>query len=255
MGEIERAMAKLAAIQKAVHSALHENVGRGNMPQYKRTFKQGEVAAYFQQADQNIAVLREHASEWFGDFKHIRQTPDVRLVEADVKVYSRDAVTQLERDIEQIIEIRANSEHAKPMTPAHPRRVFISHGRAKDWYEVQAHVEKDLNLGTLELAQEVSHGRTIIEKLEAESASCDSAVIVMSGDDCDAEGQARVRENVMHEIGFFQGRYGRSKVVLLHEEGVSVPTNLSGIVYVPYPKETVSGAFAVLDRELRHMYK
>src|ERR1700761_5843753 len=36
----------------------------------------------------------------------------------------------------------------------------------------------------------------------------------------------RVRENVMHEIGFFQGSYGRTFVVLLHEEGVNVPTNL-----------------------------
>ena len=76
----------------------------------------------------------------------------------------------------------------------------------------------------------------------------------MSGDDADDDGKPRVRENVMHEIGYFQGRYGRRRVILLHEEGVSVPTNLAGIVYVPYPKDTISATFGVLDRELRSLY-
>lgn len=59
----------------------------------------------------------------------------------------------------------------------------------------------------------------------------------------------------MHEIGYFQGRYGRSKVVLLHEDGVNIPTNLSGVAYVPFPKGYVSGGFTVLQRELNAIYK
>lgn len=135
------------------------------------------------------------------------------------------------------------------------RRVFVSHGRSKDWLEVQAHIEKDMNLHSMELAQEANQGRTVIEKLEAGANSCDSAVIIMSGDDLDSLGNPRVRENVMHEIGFFHGRYGRDRIVLLHEEGVSVPTNLAGIVYIPYPKGMIHATFGVLDRELRHMYQ
>lgn len=134
------------------------------------------------------------------------------------------------------------------------RRVFISHGRSKDWLEVQVHIEKDMKIQSLELAQEANQGRTVIEKLEAGASSCDGAVIVMSGDDLDSEGKVRVRENVMHEIGFFHGRYGRSRMILLHEESVSVPTNLAGVVYVPYPKGMIHATFGVLDRELRHMY-
>ena len=136
-------------------------------------------------------------------------------------------------------------------------RVFLSHGRSKDWYQVQAHIEKDLKhlgLQTLELAQEPSLGSTIIEKLEANAKRCDSAVIVMSGDDKDSADNLRARENVMHEIGYFQASYGRSKVILLHEDSVSVPTNLAGIVYVPYPKDSVDAAFAVMARELKAMY-
>lgn len=42
---------------------------------------------------------------------------------------------------------------------------------------------------------------------------------------------------------------------LLHEEGVSIPTNLAGVAYVPFPKGSIEVAFHVLQRELRAIYK
>jgi predicted nucleotide-binding protein len=59
----------------------------------------------------------------------------------------------------------------------------------------------------------------------------------------------------MHEIGFFQGRYGRKAVILLHEESVNIPTNLAGLVYVPFPKGNIEAGFHVLQRELKAIYK
>ena len=108
---------------------------------------------------------------------------------------------------------------------------------------------------TIELEQQPSGGRTLIEKLDDNAARCDSAVVVMTGDDLANEDEARVRENVMHELGFFQGRYGRDRVVLLHEDGVHTPSNLGGVVYVPYPKGRVDAGFHVLQRELKAIYK
>jgi predicted nucleotide-binding protein len=77
----------------------------------------------------------------------------------------------------------------------------------------------------------------------------------MSGDDVDASGQPHARENVLHEIGYFQAKYGRRNVVLLYEDGVNIPSNLGGIVYAAYPKGTVQASFDVLDRELRAIYQ
>src|SRR5437762_1306311 len=78
--------------------------------------------------------------------------------------YSRSQLERLARDIEQIFEIRANSELAQPKQET-LRRVFITHGRSDDWRVVQAFIEKDVRLPTTELAQEPSRGHTIIEKL------------------------------------------------------------------------------------------
>lgn len=51
------------------------------------------------------------------------------------------------------------------------------------------------------------------------------------------DGGRHARQNVIHEVGFFQGRLGRSKVVLVVEKGVEIPSNLSGLFYLEYEKD------------------
>lgn len=247
------AMAKLAGIRNAVFAALAE---KGPRDRQRMEFDPTNVGHYFRQANEILQFLRSSAPELFQDFQEINVTPSMELGSPTSLYYSKSQLERLVRDIDQIFELRANSE-LMPIVASNnesKRRVFLTHGRSMDWREVQSHIEKDVGLLTLELAQEINQGRTIIEKLFDNSDRCDSAVIIMTGDDIGPDGSARARENVMHEIGFFQGKFGRSKVVVLHEEGVSIPTNLSGVVYIPFPKGMVSAGFHVLTRELSAIY-
>jgi hypothetical protein len=41
----------------------------------------------------------------------------------------------------------------------------------------------------------------------------------------------------------------------MHEEGVNIPTNLKGVVYIPFPKGNIEAGFYVLQRELNAIYK
>ena len=75
----------------------------------------------------------------------------------------------------------------------------------------------------------------------------------MTGDDL-LENEVRARENVMHEIGFFMGKYGLNNIVLLHEEGVSIPSNIHGIVYIPFPKDSVESSEGKLTKELKVLF-
>ncbi|MGA3288133.1 MAG: nucleotide-binding protein [Bacteroidota bacterium] len=153
------------------------------------------------------------------------------------------------RDIDYIFEVRSHSRIGETPTEK-PRRVFISHGRNQDWLQVQVYIEKDVKVQTLELAQEPNKGRTVLQKLGEESDKCSFAVIVMTGDDDLGVGAPRARENVMHEIGFFQGKYGLERVCLLYEEGTNIPSNIHGLVYIPFPKGYVNATFGPLQREL-----
>ena len=262
MNELSVLMAKLSGIQKALASIMDENVSRSRSSGEVLTrshFTPDQVQHYFTQAATHLEKLKVLLPNLYGDFQTIKTEPDTTMVapsagETAPIHFSRPQADRLVRDIEQIFEIRANSELEQPKQQVE-QRVFITHGHSNDWRQVQAFIEKDVQLLTIALEQEPNMGLTIIEKLIDNSVRCNSSVIVMTGDDVANGDEARVRENVMHEIGFFQGRYGRSNVILLHEEGVNIPTNLSGVAYVPFPKGNIQAGFHVLQRELKAIYK
>ena len=255
-------MAKLSGIRNAVVAAMNENVSRNRSKGEVLTranYSPALVQHYFVQAAAHVETLKKLLPDLYSDFQEIKTAPEMEMVarnpgEQKPMHFSRAQADRLVRDIDQIFEMRANSQLEQPKQEA-TRRVFITHGRSNDWRVVQPFIEKDVGLMTIELAQEANLGRTLIEKLVDNAARCDSAVIVMTGDDVAGEDEARVRENVMHEMGFFQGYYGRNSVILLHEDGVNIPTNLAGVAYVPFPKGRIEAALHVLQRELKAIYK
>jgi predicted nucleotide-binding protein len=261
MSELSTTMAKLAGIRQAVDNLVNMNVSRNRSAgdvKTRSSFVSEEIQHYFFQAASHLQTLKKLLPDLFGDFQNIETWPQLEMVpvapgQPPPKHFSRAQALRLVRDIDQVFEIRANSQLAYPTREA-PRRVFITHGRSNDWRAVQAFIEKDVQLRTTELAQEPNAGQTLIEKLESNADRCDSAVIVMTGDDVANGSESRVRENVMHEIGFFQGRYGRKAVILLHEEDVNIPSNLGGVAYIPFPKGRIEAGFHVLQRELRTLY-
>jgi predicted nucleotide-binding protein len=239
--------AKLAALYKELKGRFDSLADRDYLPY--------DLIEYYPR----YVVIREQLSnelpELYSDLP-VRESPKEDLP----GLFKKSHFESLIRDIEYILEVKANSElrfeieTEEPVSDERPARIFISHGRSPDWREVQDYVEKDLNIPTLELAQEPSKGRTVLQKLNEESNKCSFAVVVMTGDDHLGIGAPRARENVMHEIGFFQAKYGLANVCLLHEEGTNIPSNIHGLVYVPFPKGLVSATFGVLGRELRSAF-
>lgn len=78
-----------------------------------------------------------------------------------------------------------------------------------------------------------------IESLEAQLDVADFAIAVAQQDDLTMERGKQVatpRDNVIFELGFFMGRLGRHRALLMEPrgEGVKLPTDLAGITTVPY---------------------
>lgn len=167
-------------------------------------------------------------------------------------LYLKESILPLINNLDYALELHSNMRIGERVDDKiKSNRIFISHGRSEEWRKLQSYLEKDLKYTTLELAQEANLGRTILQKLYEEAKKCSISVIVMTGDDTSDTGETRTRENVMHEIGFFQGFYGLSNVVLLHEIGVNIPSNIHGLVYIPFPKDTIEATFGALHRELK----
>ena len=75
------------------------------------------------------------------------------------------------------------------------------------------------------------------------------ALLVMTAEDETAEGKLRARENVVHEVGLFQGRLGFTKAIVLLEDGCEEFSNIQGLGQIRFPKGRISAAF----EEVRHV--
>lgn len=56
--------------------------------------------------------------------------------------------------------------------------------------------------------------------------------------------------NVIQEVGFFQGKYGRNKVILLCEKGVDLFSDISGIMRIDFEANHFEAAYDSIRREL-----
>ena len=244
MDKIATTFAKLAGIHKILAELLS---GKG------RFFDPPVVLEYFE----SYNLLREELIKYLPELYSDLPEREIPIASKTTDFEGRGYIiltpmSTLKRDLDYIFEVRANSRIGERKAEELKKEsIFISHGSSKEWYKVQMHIEKELGISTIELAQQPNIGRTILQKLNEESEKCGASIIVMTGDDLINEDEVRVRENVLHEIGFFQGKFGLDKVVLLHEDGVNIPSNIHGLVYIPFPKETVEATFGGLQRELR----
>ena len=68
------------------------------------------------------------------------------------------------------------------------------------------------------------------------------------------DGTVMARQNVIHEIGLFQGRLGFTKAVVLKEEGTREFTNISGVNQIRYSKSNIKETFGEILGVLRREF-
>lgn len=234
--------AKIAALKKSF-----ETISFGSMERALGSDVNPLLPRYIQL----VTDIKNELPELYSDVP-TPQLPKKMSPTDDKDLYQKSSIQPLLKNLEYILEVRTHSRIGERKNEEEKgNSIFISHGRSTEWFKVQSYIEKDIGYKTIELAQQPNIGRTVLQKLEQESNKCRCSIIVMTGDDMMEGGELRARENVMHEIGYFQGKLGLENVVLLHEEGVNVPSNIHGLVYIPFPKDTAEATLGALTRELK----
>lgn len=114
-------------------------------------------------------------------------------------------------------------------------KVFIVHGHDGELKQSVARLVEKQDLEAIMLSEQANKGKTIIEKFE-ENSDVSGAICLFTADDfgrakAAAEDQPRARQNVVFEAGYFMGKLSRSRVVIIAEHGVELPSDMQGIVY------------------------
>lgn len=152
------------------------------------------------------------------------------------KVYS-NVYVPMEQDLRDHISasLGERSTFTFPHTVEQSNRIFVVHGHNEGMREGTARFIENLGLEPVILHEQQNRGATVIEKLEANS-DVGFAVILMSSDDVgrsktQEDLENRPRQNVVLEAGWFMGRFGRERTIVLKDPQLSLPSDLQGLVY------------------------
>lgn len=119
------------------------------------------------------------------------------------------------------------------------RKVFVVHGHDEGMKSSVARFLEKLDLHPIILHEQPNGGKTIIEKFEANADVAFAVVLISPDDEGNEKGkrdklQSRARQNVILELGYFIGRLGRAHVCALQSGDIETPTDVLGVLYVPY---------------------
>lgn len=188
------------------------------------------------------------ATRAYRDFGRIRYSPMVSgMSSADVQGYRvsgvRKAISILGAAKTELALVAEKSASASAQRVARVRtfgsQIFIVHGHDSAAKESLARFLRALTGAKPTILHEQTNGgRTLIEKFEHNALSAGYAVALLTADDVGRSASAtddhkRVRQNVVFEMGFFFGALGRARVAVLYEEGVELPSDMQGLVYIP----------------------
>lgn len=135
------------------------------------------------------------------------------------------------------VSIDQSTQSLQPVTAS--RNVFVVHGSNHGARDTVARFLEGLDLSPIILEEKPNEGRTIHQKFRDHS-TVDYAIVLFTPDDVGAPAsspgnlKARARQNVIYELGFFAAKLGDRNVCVLHSEEVEIPSDMSGVIYVPF---------------------
>lgn len=187
-------------------------------------------------------------------FDHIKQ--ENRLI---IKGNSYDASVLVEfpnrADIESIFQVfERNLDRSTIRVDSQPIKIFIGHGHNNQWRDLKDHLHEQHGFDVTAYEVGPRAGLSVKEVLESMLNESSFAFLILTGEDIGTYGEMHARENVVHELGLFQGRLGFIRAIVLLEEGVHEFSNILGLNQIRFSKgnirETFGDVLATIRREL-----
>ena len=117
--------------------------------------------------------------------------------------------------------------------------IFIVHGHDGETRNSIELFIRQIELEPIILEDKPSGGRTIIQQLENYSGVAHVLVLLTPDDICECDtAEGRARQNVIFELGYFIGKYGRPKVSAMVIGDVELPSDIGGLIYIPVTDES-----------------
>ena len=131
------------------------------------------------------------------------------------------------------------------------KKIFIGHGHSDIWLRLKDLIVNTLGLEHDEFNRISPAGKPTSDRLKEMLEESCMAFLIMTGEDEQADGSLHARDNVIHEVGLFQGKLGFERAIILLEEGCKDFSNIHGITHIPFPKGKIDTTFGEIIRVLK----
>ncbi len=173
--------------------------------------------------------------------------------EVTIGADSRDVICRMSNAVDRACETCFVPEpDPAEKTIARPK-IFIGHGGSPCWRDLKDHLQDHHKYEVIAYETGARAGHTIRDVICEMMEQASFAILVMTAEDEMADGSLHARQNVVHEIGLFQGRLGFTKAVVVKENDTAEFSNIQGVQQVRFCKgnikETFGDVLAVLRRE------
>lgn len=219
---VNRSTPELKALSAAIAGTLERAFGE-NTSAYQRYSE----ATKLQHVSMTISMD--------GQRRHVDyQGPTQQNITRSVALL-KAAKSSLKEELEYLQE-NSESDQSAIASTTNSRRVFVVHGHDESAVHGLARFLEKLGLEAIILKEQPDQGRTIIEKFEETADDIGFAVVLLTPDDLGASvkaetSDARARQNVIFELGYFAAKLGRGRVCLLRKGHVEIPSDLYGVIY------------------------
>lgn len=177
----------------------------------------------------------------------------LRATRVDVRLSTRARI----ESVFSIFESALDTSQIVAVTD--PVKIFIGHGRDNQWKDLKDHLHEHHGFEVVAYEIGPRAGLSVKEVLEEMLIKSSFAFLVLTGEDLHADGELHARENVIHELGLFQGKWGFRRAVALLEEGVKEFSNILGVNQIRFRKgnirETFGDVLATVKREMEEQEK
>jgi predicted nucleotide-binding protein len=178
-------------------------------------------------------------------------------IEIEAKAFSIEAPYKACSTLQKyLIKLSSHLENVQKISIGETRQgsnIFVGHGKSALWREIKDFMTDRLGLPVDEFNRVPVAGITNVDRLKQMLDQAAIAFLVMTAEDEQADGAIRARQNVIHEVGLFQGRLGFTKAIVILEEGCEEFSNIQGLGQIRFPKGQVSACYEeirlVLERE------
>jgi len=234
-------------VKKTILQKLLMLIERGNRLLVKPNLNYGIVKGWLRGIRITLLKIYEIKTPAIEDIKRYILLP------SDTKPYTiiKEILVKLEtytKLLERAWKIKGINDHINPGV----NKIFLGHGRNPAWNRIYMYLKDELGYDVEAFETHSRVSSHIIEILNNFLTNCDVAVIVMTPDDSTSEGTSRARQNVIHEIGLFQGRFGFKRVIVFQQANIEEFSNISGLQVVRFHDDSVEG-FYELRRALANI--